>query len=466
MLILHKTGKLVPNVLPLNLACVWSKIWLIMNGITSDEDDEHDRHRFLFVSKEGIAGDLAWTVLKEGHNVRLFVESKSYADVYEGFVEKVKNWEDHIEWADVIVFDHIGYGFHAESLRGRGKLVIGGTMYTDRLEDDRSFGQEELRRHGVKILKYNNFDNFDDAIEHVQRNPGKYVIKPSGEVQDQKQLLFVGNEEDGSDVVRVLSAYKRTWGEDIHTFQLQKKASGVEIAVGCFFNGHTFLMPININFEHKKLFPGELGVSTGEMGTSMYWDLKNPVFDATLKKMEATLGEHGYVGYIDINCIVNGNGIYPLEFTCRFGHPLLDIQQDAIMIPKGQFLYALASGKDFVIRTHQGFQVGVLVVVPPFPYHDMKTFNTFSLDAVIVFKKPMKEGVHIQDLKCVNGEWLIAGSSGIALLITGIGQTMKEAQNKMYSRVQNILINNMYYRTDIGDRWASDSDKLQSWDYL
>lgn len=434
--------------------------------MAADEDGEGMRYRFLFVSKDGIAGDLSWTVLQEGHEVKLFVESEREKDILEGFVEKVRNWEDHIDWADVIVFDHVGYGFHAESLRERGKLVIGGTIYTDRLEDDRSFGQEELKRHGVKILKYKDFDNFDDAISHVHDNPGKYVIKPSGEAQDQKQLLFIGNEEDGSDVIRVLSAYKKTWEEDIQTFQLQKKATGVEIGVGCFFNGHKFLLPINVNFEHKKLFPGELGVSTGEMGTSMFWSLTNPIFDSTLKKMETTLAEHGYIGYIDINCIVNGNGIYPLEFTCRFGHPLIDIQQDAILMPKGEFLHLLASGHDFEIRTHQGFQVGVLIVVPPFPYHDMKTFDTFSLDAVVVFKKSMKEGVHIQDLRKVKNEWLITGSSGIALLITGLGQTMKEAQNKMYTRVQNILISNMYYRTDIGDRWEDDSDRLWSWNYL
>ena len=43
---------------------------------------------------------------------------------------------------------------------------------------------------------------------------------------------------------------------------------------------------------------------------------------------------------------------------------------------------------------------------------------------------------------------------------------MKQAQAQAYNRVDNILIPNMYYRKDIGDRWFEDSDKLHTWGYL
>ena len=95
-----------------------------------------------------------------------------------------------------------------------------------------------------------------------------------------------------------------------------------------------------------------------------------------------------------------------------------------------------------------------------------KTFNLFSKDAVVVFKKNGKEGVHPMHLKKVNDEWLITGNTGIAVLVTGIGNTMKDAQKMMYNRISNVIINNGYYRTDIGDRWTEDSDKLWSWGLL
>lgn len=426
-----------------------------------------EKKKFLFVSLSGLVGDIAWQVTKEGHEVRYFIEAEKERDIADGFVAKSTDWEKDIDWADVIVFDDtLGQGAKAKKLRDAGKLVVGGTQYSDNLEDDRSFGQEELKKAGVSIIPYREFDNFDSAIDYVKTNPDRYVIKPSGEAQNVKRRLFVGEEEDGLDVIRMLEAYKKAFSKEIKIFQLQKRVTGVEVAVGAFFNGREFITPININFEHKKLFPGNIGPPTGEMGTSMFWSGPNKLFNLTLKKMEARLAEEKYVGYIDVNCIANNNGIYPLEFTSRFGYPTISIQQEGMLTPIGQFLYELAAGNNPKLKVKSGFQIGVRIVMPPFPFDDEATFESFSKNAVIVFKKPASEEVHIEDVKMHNGEWLVAGTSGVVLIVVGLGQTMRQAQAHAYSKIKNILIPNMYYRTDIGDRWTEDSDKLHNWGYL
>jgi phosphoribosylamine--glycine ligase len=426
-----------------------------------------EKKKFLFDSLSGLIGDIAWQVSKEGHEVRYYIKDQKEADIGDGFVAKSENPEKDAEWADIIVFDDtLGQGEKAHALRAQGKKVIGGSAYSDALEDDRSFGQEELKKAGVNIIPYKEFDSFDEAMEHVVKNPDRYVIKPSGEAQNVKRRLFVGEEEDGQDVIRMLDAYKRAFSDEIKVFQLQRRVTGVEVAVGAFFNGKQFIYPVNINFEHKKLFPGNLGPPTGEMGTSMFWSPPNQLFNQTLLKMESKLAEEGYVGYIDVNCIVNGNGIYPLEFTSRFGYPTISIQQAGMNTPIGQFFWDLANGNDPKLRVKSGFQIGVRIVVPPFPFDDTETFESFSRNAAIVFKKPPNDEYHIEDVKQVNGQWVVAGTSGVILIVVGLGQTMKQAQSQVYSRIKNVMIPNMYYRTDIGDRWDEDSDRLHNWGIL
>ena len=770
--------------------------------------------KFLFISIDGLIGDIAWQVSKEGHSVKYFIENPEEKEVGSGFVPMIDEWEKEVDWADVIVFDDVlGQGEKAKKLRDRGKFVIGGSPYTDKLEDDRAFGQEELKKAGVSIIPHWEFTSFEEAIKFVHENPGRYVIKPNGEAQNIKGLLFIGEEEDGKDVIQVLSDYNKAWADKIPEFQLQKRINGVEVAVGAFFNGNEFIYPINVNFEHKKLFPGNLGPSTGEMGcyeegtevltkdgwkdfkdisyedefatlnqetfdidyqrptniviydnhkklvriknntidigvtlnhnmvgieankyrkgvrrlefvqakdlpnqfvvfrtsnylgkespffilpaipkfhyggnglkesktaeeiirmdywlkflgiwlsegwttsknycvgicqakvkirdeikrllsnlpfkfkeykgqficydkqlwsylhpfgqngalgkfipreymdlsrrqleilythmflgdgsqskktriyytsseklagnvqelllkigrvgtvksrlrkegkignrkfksmnisyeviervektvswldkrdsmlesyngavycvtipnhilyvrkngkpfwcgnTTMFWSGPNRIFNSILKVFEKKLAEEHYVGYIDINCIVNYNGIYPLEWTCRFGYPTISIQYEGMLNPIGEFLYELARGEPAKLRAKLGFQIGVRVVVPPFPFDDVETFNVKSKDSVIHLIKG-SEGVHIEDVKLVNGEWVVTGTTGVVIIVCGTGLTMKQAQNQAYNRIKSIIIPHMYYRMDIGDRWFEDSDRLHSWGYL
>jgi len=65
----------------------------------------------------------------------------------------------------------------------------------------------------------------------------------------------------------------------------------------------------------------------------------------------------------------------------------------------GEFLYALANRQQFALRTQRGFQLGVVVAVPPYPFSDTSAYRRYSEDAVIIFKKVMSSGIHHGDAK-------------------------------------------------------------------
>ena len=152
--------------------------------------------------------------------------------------------------------------------------------------------------------------------------------------------------------------------------------------------------------------------------------------------------------------------------NCRFGYPTISIQMEGVTSEWGAFLGDIAQGKDAQLKTKKGYQVGVVVAIPPFPFEDDKAFRKYSEDATILFRKPNLNGVHIGEVKLVEGDWHVAGRSGYALVITGSGPSMLDAINSAYQAVKNVMIPNMFYRDDIGQRWFRDVDLLLSWGYL
>ena len=58
-------------------------------------------------------------------------------------------------------------------IRDHGTLgsAVGGTAYTDRLEFDRDFGQQEMKASGMTILPSWTFNDFDSAIQFVRDTP-------------------------------------------------------------------------------------------------------------------------------------------------------------------------------------------------------------------------------------------------------------------------------------------------------
>ena len=426
-------------------------------------------HNFLFVSLDGLIGDIAWRVQQQGNDVKYDITEDEFSqDVADGIVPKTDDWEAELDWADVVVMDDsFGLGYEAERVREMGIPVVGGTERTDRLEEDRGFGHDKMAEFGLNVIDADVFETIDDGIAFIQENPAPYVLKPSGETQNLNDLLYVGQAEDGSDVIQVLQRCWEQLDEDIGEFQLQRRKTGIEISVCGFFDGEQFLEPINYTFEHKRLFPGDLGPMTGEMGTAMFWAPPNRLFHETIAGFEPLLREEGYVGPFDINCIVNEEGVFPLEITARFGYPQILIQEAALETPIDEFLYGLATETAPTFETHDGFQVGFRVCIPPFPADDVMWFDEHARDLPIGFRDDgVPEGVHLEDMKYTDGEYRVAGETGEVLVVTGKGETMAAAREQAHERADDIILPNMFYRQDIGAEWHEQVEQLVKWGYL
>ncbi|MDD3662523.1 MAG: hypothetical protein PHT84_01510 [Candidatus Pacebacteria bacterium] len=430
--------------------------------------------KILFVSNDFIAGNLAYLLKKEGHEVKLYIENKKVRSTFENIVKKTNNWKKELNWVGkngLIIFDDVGYGKIQDSLRKEGYTVFGGSFLGERLETEREYGQKIFKDYGIKTKELKDFSNIKSAIKYIKRNPGPWVIKQNE--NGDKTLNYVGYFKDGRDTISLLKNYSKKNIED-EKISLHKKIEGIEIGIGRFFNGSDWVGPIEYNIEHKKFFPGDLGPTTSEMGTLMWYDNNenNRLYKETISKIKPFLQETGFIGDFEINTIVNKSGAYALEATARLGSPAVHLQAEIHRSPWGEFLYKIAKGESYNLKWKKGYALIVLLATPPFPFGE----NTKDEDLVGVevffnnLNKKEIEHIRLDGLskKTPNSKKLyLSDDAGYVLYVTNIGRTVEESRTKTYSIIKKIIIPKMMYRNDIGVKFIKeDYKKLKDWGYL
>ncbi len=427
----------------------------------------------LFVSSRNmIAPNLAYRLKQEGHTVKLYLPTPETRRNFDGLVEKIEDWQKELDWVGkdgLIIFDDVGEGKTQEELRERGYSVFGGCAAGDRLENDRAHAQKILHEHGLQTLEIKTFNNLAEAIAFVKEHNGPWVIKQNG--HSSKSLNYVSMFDDGRDVINVLENYARIPKYRLRTITLQRRVQGIEIGVGRYFNGRDWVGPIEMNIEHKKLFPDDLGPPTSEMGTLAWYDddeKNNKLFQDTLARLKPYLEKINYRGDIDLNCIVNQSGAFPLEITPRFGSPAVHLQDEIHRSPWGEFLKAVADGRDYSLHWQAGYGLVVMLTVPPFPY--TKKLKEFAPDGLqIYFDESLSpddfEHIHFEEVSREpragqTSQYYISGSLGYVMYVTGLGHTVTEAQAKTYGLIKKIRIPKMFYRSDIGERFVAESSQL------
>ena len=416
--------------------------------------------RFLGVGETNDLGDMYLRLLDAGHEVRVHMSDEESQDVMQGMIDFVPDWRLCLDWirdagdAGIVVFETANAGEDQDELRRNGFNVIGGSALGDRLELDRPYAQRVFEEYGMRTAGTREFGSFDSAIAFLRETPGRYVFKLNGSGWASTRN-YVGQMDDARDMIALLTATRDNWTLDEDpSFVLMEHVEGAEIGVGAFFNGQDFLEPANLDWEHKRFFPGDIGELTGEMGTVVTYRGAQPMFERTLKHLAPLLRESGYCGYINLNTIVNEDGIWPLELTCRFGYPGFAILDSLHEDDWSVVLPALTQRKTKSFRTKDGFSVGVVLTVPPFPYSD--GYDELGRGTPICFRDSMtdrdRDELHYGEVTMDGGQLKTAGMIGYTMVVTGIGATIEEARSDVYQRVDKVVIPNVRYRKDIGLR--------------
>jgi phosphoribosylamine--glycine ligase len=431
--------------------------------------------RFLGIGDNCDLGALYQRLILEGHQVKVSVAEPLAQGTMAGLVEHTFNWEDELGWIrsagenGIILFENVAKsrGELQDRLRADGFQVIGGSAYGDRLENDRAYAQQVLAGIGLQTCRVFEFDDVALANRFLDQNPGRYVLKFNGPGFSSNEN-YVGRLADGADVRAMLRAKQPQLEQDGGSFILMEHVEGVEMGVGAYFNGTDFIGRACLDWEHKRFFTGNLGELTGEMGTVATFDRSEKFFARTLAPMTELLRKGGYCGYINLNTIVNEKGIWPLEFTCRFGYPGFAVLSPLQETPWGELFAAMASGKGGAIM-RSGFCVAIVLTTPPFPY-DRKTVEEavglpVFFDGALTAEEQSR--LYYGEVGLAGGQLVTSGKYGWTMVATGVADQILPAQKAACGLADRVIVPNVRYRRDIGNElMARDYARVERLDLL
>lgn len=440
--------------------------------------------RVLIIDTGSNALDFAMRCLRAGHEVKWWDQPRkdgSRRRAGEGIVDKITDfdalWKKWVGWADLIYLpDNTHYLDRLEPYRRIGYPIFAGTPASAELELDRAVGQKAMKDHGIPIMVSKTFHDYDAAAAFVKRNPQFLVSKPSGDAD--KALSYVAH--DAADLTYMLERWKANdkYRADAraHGFILQEKKTGCEMAVGGWFGPGGWSSWYCENWENKKLMDGDLGVATGEMGTTVRMVRRSKLADKVLTPITPLLEKMEYVGYIDNNCIIDDAGDpWPLEWTTRDGWPLRHNVQSLLKnADPAQWMVDMLQGRDTLKFTAGEVSISVVMACPDFPYskitnkdvcgipiYNATDFDHIHLSEVMLGDAPMLLGDKVVTLPMyvsAGDYWLIA---------TGTGETITGARRSAYAAIRKVRApNSPFYRLDIGrGRMIEQLPKVQKHGY-
>lgn len=416
--------------------------------------------KFLVMSGAGDGAGIAFHLRQEGNDVSIWIRDGVSKRNFDNLLRKPKGWETALDRDTIVVFDSSGGGKTADRLRAQGHHVVAGSTFADNLELDRSLGLAIMEEVGIKIPISERFTNWERGKQFVKGNSSiRWVFKPSGDMGP-----AVGSyvSYDTDDMVEMLDYFATVAkkGSEVE-FVLQEFKEGVCVSTEGWFNGREFVKPFNHTLEKKTVLNDNLGPSAGCSG-NIVWVPKddNRIITDGIGRMVEYLAAQEYLGPMDLNAVINDEGVWGLEWTPRFGYDATPtLFQELFDEPVGDFLAAVAR-KDYPqeMKLKGGFGGAVHVSIPPYPSEEFHASGEIPIRG---WDRKDRPHLYFYDVYLDDRNHLMSTQAyGNLAICLGWGETIEDALRGPYELADRARIPDKQYRTDLVAELEKDFKKF------
>ena len=333
----------------------------------------------------------------------------------------------------------------ADVFKANGLRLFGPTKAAAQIECSKQFAKDLMQKYDIPTAAYATFEDFDAAWEYVKAGSLPTVLKYDG-LAAGKGVVIAETLEQAEEALRdMLQDEKFGKGKVV----IEEYLEGPEFSLLCFVNG-TDVYPMPVAQDHKRAFDGDKGPNTGGMGA--YTELPfitdedlTYAMEKVMRQTAAAMVAEGcpFCGVLYGGLMKTQNGIKVIEFNARFGDPETEVILPRLKSDMYQVFCDVTDGKTPVIEWDEQATLGVVLASKGYPGSYEKGFaieGTESVDGSIYHM-----GTALKDGKYVT-------SGGRVMIVVCKAPTLREAQQKAQAEVEKIKCENLFHRTDIGDK--------------
>ncbi len=418
----------------------------------------------LVIGSGGREHALAWKVAQSPDVEKVFVAPGNAGTALEPKLENVAidvmDFDAQVAFAKANAIELTIVGPEAPLVEGvvdrftaEGLKCFGPSKGAAQLEGSKAFTKDFLARHRIPTAEYENFTEVEPALAYIRKKGAPIVVKADG-LAAGKGVIVAETEEQAEEAVRdMLSG--NAFGDAGCRVVIEEFLDGEEASFIVIVDGKNVL-PMATSQDHKRVGDGDTGPNTGGMGAyspapvvtaDVYQRIMNEVIYPTVEGM-ATEG-NDYTGFLYAGLMIDKRGAPKvIEYNCRFGDPetqpiMLRLKSDLVKLCEA----ALAGTLDQCsTEWDERAAIGVVLAAGGYPGNYNKGDEIFGLpDEEVEGEKVFHAGTKLVDDKVVT-------NGGRVLCATALGNTVTEAQTRVYELTGKINWDQVFYRKDIAYR--------------
>ncbi len=336
----------------------------------------------------------------------------------------------------------------------RGLKIFGPSAKAAQLEGSKIFMKNFLARHNVPTAKYIETDSIEEAYKFIMSLEAPIVVKADGLCGGKGVIIAQNHNEAKKAAGEMLSG--DSFGDAGKSIVIEEFLDGYELSVFALCDGEDYVV-LPAAQDHKRLLNGDKGPNTGGMGAyaptplvndEIYKKLDERVIVPTLEGMKAE--GMPFKGVLFIGVMVVDNEPMVLEYNVRFGDPECEELMPLIKSSVLDLFYKGATNnlKNLKIEFHNKFAVGVVMASKDYPYKSSAPAEIIVDD--IVHDEIFAEHAHISYAGVTRDEdGKLYATGGRVLVCVGVGESIKEAQQRAYMLVGQVHFAGKQCRTDI-----------------